>query len=107
MPWLLIRNISLFRLTRQVNSLEDVEAVMADGQRNRTTAATKMNTESSRSHLLLQLRVSVRMVCGSNVHTHLYRVKCVQLADHMIDLLPYSSLPSPKATAKSFFSVIS
>ena len=41
-----------------VKSLEDVERVMERGNSNRSTASTKMNTDSSRSHLLLQLTVT-------------------------------------------------
>lgn len=32
---------------------------MSDGDKNRSTAATAMNTASSRSHLVLQLRVTI------------------------------------------------
>eukprot|EP00038_Savillea_parva_P008240 m.175586 g.175586 ORF g.175586 m.175586 type:complete len:935 (-) comp14023_c0_seq1:255-3059(-) len=44
---------------RKVANLQDVEKVMLDGDANRSVAATAMNTESSRSHLLLQLRVTI------------------------------------------------
>ena len=42
---------------RPIVSQDDVERAMADGQEHRTLAATSMNSESSRSHLILQLRV--------------------------------------------------
>eukprot|EP00731_Ephydatia_muelleri_P021461 Em0014g52a len=41
----------------EVCSLEDVLMLMREGEKNRTVASTKMNTNSSRSHLLLMLRV--------------------------------------------------
>jgi hypothetical protein len=47
--------------------------VMSDGQKNRSTAATKMNTESSRSHLLLQLRVSVTNAVTKKVRRSAHR----------------------------------
>jgi len=42
---------------RPIVAQDDVERAMADGQEHRTLAATSMNSESSRSHLILQLRV--------------------------------------------------
>ncbi|XP_003389225.1 PREDICTED: kinesin-like protein KIN-14P [Amphimedon queenslandica] len=39
----------------EVCSTDDVIKVMTVGEKNRTTASTKMNTNSSRSHLLLRL----------------------------------------------------
>eukprot|EP00056_Hartaetosiga_gracilis_P005796 m.89061 g.89061 ORF g.89061 m.89061 type:complete len:952 (+) comp12283_c0_seq1:93-2948(+) len=41
-----------------VNTVKDIERIMAKGDKNRSQAATKMNTDSSRSHLLLQLKVT-------------------------------------------------
>jgi len=59
-PRVIGKVVSLPELTwRDVENLSDVEKVMEDGDKNRTTAATAMNTASSRSHLLLQLRVTV------------------------------------------------
>jgi len=42
---------------RAITEQVDVEKAMDDGQKHRTLAATSMNSESSRSHLILQLRV--------------------------------------------------
>jgi kinesin family protein C2/C3 len=41
----------------QVNTVEEIVEVMGKGDSNRSTSATKMNTDSSRSHLLLQIKV--------------------------------------------------
>lgn len=41
----------------EVCSVEEVLTLMSEGEKNRTVASTKMNTNSSRSHLLLMLRV--------------------------------------------------
>lgn len=43
---------------RVMQTQADIEAVLEEGNSNRTTASTKMNTESSRSHLLLQIYVT-------------------------------------------------
>ncbi|EGD81408.1 kinesin family member C3 [Salpingoeca rosetta] len=43
---------------KEVKSQGEIEKIMAMGDKNRSMAATKMNTDSSRSHLLLQLRVT-------------------------------------------------
>lgn len=43
---------------RTTSTPDDVVTVMNDGNKNRTMAATKMNSESSRSHLIFELRVS-------------------------------------------------
>ena len=43
---------------RDVITTEDVARVMADGDRNRSTASTAMNVSSSRSHLIFQLKVA-------------------------------------------------
>ncbi|XP_063443446.1 kinesin-like protein klp-3 isoform X1 [Mytilus trossulus] len=40
-----------------IKTLDDIKKVMAMGDKNRTTASTKMNSTSSRSHLLLLLSV--------------------------------------------------
>lgn len=42
----------------EVTTQTQIEKIMALGDKNRSMAATKMNTDSSRSHLLLQLRVT-------------------------------------------------
>ncbi len=42
----------------QVFTAEDVESVLARGDAHRSVASTSMNTDSSRSHLLMQLTVS-------------------------------------------------
>ncbi|XP_013410211.1 kinesin-like protein KIN-14E [Lingula anatina] len=41
----------------EVTSMADIQRVMELGNKNRTTAATKMNSQSSRSHLILKLSV--------------------------------------------------
>ena len=41
-----------------VASQEEIEEIMAQGDKNRSTSSTKMNSDSSRSHLLLQLKVT-------------------------------------------------
>jgi kinesin family protein C2/C3 len=43
---------------RQVEHVDDVVKTLADGDANRSVAATAMNSQSSRSHLLLQIVVS-------------------------------------------------
>ena len=43
---------------KTVKTQAEIEQIMAMGDKNRSMAATKMNTDSSRSHLLLQLRVT-------------------------------------------------
>ena len=43
---------------RTVTSVEEVMQVLVDGNANRHIASTKMNSTSSRSHLLLQIQVS-------------------------------------------------
>jgi kinesin family protein C2/C3 len=45
-------------IERVVRTPQDVEDVIEMGNKNRTVASTMMNTDSSRSHLLLQLTVS-------------------------------------------------
>eukprot|EP00041_Stephanoeca_diplocostata_P034803 m.1205262 g.1205262 ORF g.1205262 m.1205262 type:complete len:165 (+) comp24582_c0_seq20:3406-3900(+) len=42
---------------RVVSSIADVVQTLADGEKNRHVASTKMNSTSSRSHLLLQLLI--------------------------------------------------
>ena len=42
---------------RSITTQEEVEQALDDAQANRSTASTKMNTDSSRSHMLLQLYV--------------------------------------------------
>lgn len=42
---------------RVVNNVEDVVKTLADGEVNRSTASTKMNSVSSRSHLLLMMSI--------------------------------------------------
>lgn len=53
---------------RPTRTTEDVVAVMHDGGKNRSMAATKMNSESSRSHLIFELRVTTFNKL-SNVHS--------------------------------------
>jgi kinesin family protein C2/C3 len=50
------KNINIQGLTECiVTSTDDIKKIMTVGENNRTTASTKMNTNSSRSHLLLIL----------------------------------------------------
>jgi len=46
------------RTDRSVTTVEDVVICLADADRNRHVASTKMNSQSSRSHLILQITVS-------------------------------------------------
>nr|XP_022302064.1 kinesin-like protein klp-3 isoform X1 [Crassostrea virginica]XP_022302065.1 kinesin-like protein klp-3 isoform X1 [Crassostrea virginica] len=41
----------------EIRNLDDIKKTMAQGDKNRTVASTKMNSTSSRSHLLLMLSV--------------------------------------------------
>ncbi|XP_067684382.1 uncharacterized protein [Haliotis asinina] len=51
-------NIRMPNLTdHEVAEVKDIKHVMAMGDKNRTTASTKMNSTSSRSHLVLMLNV--------------------------------------------------
>lgn len=43
--------------TRPVKAIDDIVHALEDGEKNRSTAATKMNSHSSRSHLLLTITV--------------------------------------------------
>ena len=43
---------------RKITTQQEVEDTLEEGNRNRSTSSTKMNTDSSRSHLLLQLTVT-------------------------------------------------
>jgi len=50
---------------RQISNADETELLMADGDKNRSVAATSMNAESSRSHLIFQIRVdTVNKVSG-------------------------------------------
>eukprot|EP00049_Salpingoeca_infusionum_P005518 m.93047 g.93047 ORF g.93047 m.93047 type:complete len:957 (+) comp12995_c1_seq1:4147-7017(+) len=42
----------------EVSSQREIEEIMMKGDKNRSVACTKMNTDSSRSHLLFQIKVS-------------------------------------------------
>ncbi len=48
------------RIERPVHTLDDVMVAFADADASRHVAATKMNSTSSRSHLILQLTVTSR-----------------------------------------------
>eukprot|EP00037_Helgoeca_nana_P037025 m.14200 g.14200 ORF g.14200 m.14200 type:complete len:1137 (+) comp8308_c0_seq1:328-3738(+) len=52
---------------RTVTSIENVVQTLNDGEKNRSTASTKMNSVSSRSHLLLQLQIEGRDKIGGQV----------------------------------------
>ena len=45
-------------IERGVSVIEDVQRILKDGDRNRSVAATSMNTDSSRSHLIFTIRVT-------------------------------------------------
>jgi kinesin family protein C2/C3 len=63
-------------LTMQpVSKVEDVEATLLIGQKNRKTASTDMNQHSSRSHLLLQIFGSMTNSKGKNSSS------CITLVD--------------------------
>eukprot|EP00040_Diaphanoeca_grandis_P008863 m.46673 g.46673 ORF g.46673 m.46673 type:complete len:949 (+) comp20303_c0_seq1:475-3321(+) len=53
---------------KRVKTKEDAAAIMSSGDERRTVFATKMNSSSSRSHLIFQLRVSTYNKI-SKVHT--------------------------------------
>ncbi|KAM9310966.1 uncharacterized protein PAF06_008784 [Gastrophryne carolinensis] len=53
------KTVTLPGLTEtEVLTEEDIKNIIASGEKNRTVASTKMNTESSRSHLMVILRLS-------------------------------------------------
>merc|ERR1712166_1488484 len=57
---------------RQISNADETELLMADGDKNRSVAATSMNAESSRSHLIFQIRVdTVNKVSGMRSSTKL------------------------------------
>jgi len=63
-------------LTKQVvNRAEDVEALLAQGQKNRSVACTDMNSHSSRSHLLVQIYGTMTTPAGKQTHS------CITLVD--------------------------
>merc|ERR1712166_690205 len=45
-------------IERGVAVIEDVQRILKDGDRNRSVAATSMNTDSSRSHLIFTIKVT-------------------------------------------------
>lgn len=45
-------------IERGVSVIEDVQRILKDGDRNRSVAATSMNTDSSRSHLIFTIKVT-------------------------------------------------
>lgn len=45
-------------IERSVAVIEDVTRILKDGDRNRSVAATSMNTDSSRSHLIFTIKVT-------------------------------------------------
>jgi kinesin family protein C2/C3 len=63
-------------LTKQVvNQPEDVEALLAQGQKNRSVACTDMNSHSSRSHLLVQIYGTMTSTAGKVTNS------CITLVD--------------------------
>eukprot|EP00055_Hartaetosiga_balthica_P010286 m.43462 g.43462 ORF g.43462 m.43462 type:complete len:1044 (-) comp7112_c3_seq1:209-3340(-) len=74
----IVRNYVENLIVRRVTSMENVTQVLEDGDKNRSVAATAMNFNSSRSHLLLQLSVAgVNKVTGV---TSLGKLTLVDLA---------------------------
>lgn len=63
----------------QVNNLDDVIRVLSQGNKNRITAATQKNKNSSRSHAIFRLTVEVRE--RSNIDTMRYRSAVLNLVD--------------------------
>lgn len=55
---------------RPITSQKEVETAMDDGQKHRSLAATAMNSESSRSHLLFQIRVSTTNKVWETIDGH-------------------------------------
>ncbi|KAG2175258.1 hypothetical protein INT44_007746 [Umbelopsis vinacea] len=56
------RNIFVANLTdREINSLEEFDHIYTNACKNRSTASTKMNVSSSRSHAILSFQVTVAM----------------------------------------------
>ena len=58
---------------RKIASMEEVMAALDEADRSRTTAATKMNAHSSRSHLIMTITVEgVNKVVfhGRRMHAH-------------------------------------
>ncbi|CAO3674709.1 unnamed protein product [Umbelopsis ramanniana] len=59
------RNIFVANLTdREINSLEEFEHIYNNACKNRSTASTKMNVSSSRSHAILSFQVTVAVENG-------------------------------------------
>ncbi|KAJ3130343.1 Kinesin-like protein kif15 [Nowakowskiella sp. JEL0407] len=59
-----------------VDSLDSALRVLEDGRRNRTTFATDMNRESSRSHSVLTLQITTKTTSGTTIS----RLSLVDLA---------------------------
>lgn len=57
-----------------VQTMEEVMAVFAQGSSNRAVSATKMNERSSRSHLIVQVDVSLEEEGHSQIRGKLYLV---------------------------------
>lgn len=56
---------------RQVANVDDVAAVLAHGSRQRSTAATAMNSSSSRSHAILSVKICADPASGACSLLHL------------------------------------
>lgn len=56
---------------RQVATVDHVAAVLADGSRQRSTAATAMNSSSSRSHAILSVKICADAATGACSLLHL------------------------------------
>jgi hypothetical protein len=52
---------------KDVDSMDHVEAVLAVGQKNRSTGSTNMNEQSSRSHMILSVHVKATQVSSGAV----------------------------------------
>ena len=73
---ILITELQTCTGTQKVASLKDVEAIIEEGFGNRTVAATAMNSQSSRSHCILQV-----MVESQNITTKERRIGKLTLVD--------------------------
>eukprot|EP00039_Didymoeca_costata_P024484 m.10417 g.10417 ORF g.10417 m.10417 type:complete len:849 (+) comp4256_c0_seq1:171-2717(+) len=55
-------------LKKDVASIEDVVTIIEQGEKNRSVASTKMNSASSRSHLIITLSVTAKNLTSGRVH---------------------------------------
>ena len=81
---------------RPVANVDDVAAVLADGSRQRSTAATAMNSSSSRSHAILSVKICADPATGACSLLHLVDLAgtCVSPDAHSPQAIPALSLPT-------------